>query len=249
MQEIFRDNEKKTILQQYENQKEDFHIIPQYNSNIKFWAIIKNSEISFNLDIKNENSNIECYFLIPATKNQNTHLNIQTNFKAKNTKVWITVIALASDEASITLNGNLHIQKNIQDIEARLYEETLLIWNANYISLIPWLRVDSPEVKASHWAKIQRISPERLFYMQSRWLSQKKAIKIIVNSYSEQIIDKLDHYNELIFFAHSKGITNILNTNNFNNTLLYKGLIILIFLLHYLIITIYSTLSIRVLNY
>lgn len=192
MQEIFRDNEKKTILQQYENQKEDFHIIPQYNSNIKFWAIIKNSEISFNLDIKNENSNIECYFLIPATKNQNTHLNIQTNFKAKNTKVWITVIALASDEASITLNGNLHIQKNIQDVEARLYEETLLIWNANYISLIPWLRVDSPNVIASHWARIQRISPDRIFYMQTRWLDQNKAINMIINSYFEQIIDKLE---------------------------------------------------------
>jgi hypothetical protein len=28
--------------------------------------------------------------------------------------------------------------------------------------------------------------------MQSRWLSQKKAINMIINSYSEQIIDKLE---------------------------------------------------------
>jgi hypothetical protein len=37
------------------------------------------------------------------------------------------VIALASDDASITLNGNLHIEKNIKNVEAKLYEETLLI--------------------------------------------------------------------------------------------------------------------------
>ena len=155
-------------------------------------TIIKNSEITFNFDLENEDSILECYFLLPAIKDQNTHLNIQTNFRAKNTKVWITVIALASDKASITLNGNLHIEKDIQDVEAKLYEETLLIWNANYISLIPWLRVDSPNVIASHWAKIQRISPNRIFYMQSRWLDQNNAINMIINSYSEQIIDKLE---------------------------------------------------------
>ena len=191
MQEIFYKNTEKTILKQYSNQKEDFHITAQWDSNIKFWAIIKNSEISLNFDIKNENTDIECYFLIPAINNQNIKLDINTNFKIDNTKVWINVIAIASDNASITLDGNLHIEKNVKDVEARLYEETLLIWNAKYISLIPWLRVDSPDVIASHWAKIQRISPERLFYMQSRWLSEDKAINMIINSYTEQIIEKL----------------------------------------------------------
>lgn len=192
MQEIFWKESEKNILRKFENEEDVFHIIPDKNSNIKFWAVIKNSQISFNFDIQNENSDIECYFLIPAIESQNVQLDINTNFKVNNTKVWINVIALASDNASITLNGNLHIEKNIKNVEAKLYEETLLIWNAKYISLIPWLRVDSPDVKASHWAKIQRISPKRLFYMQSRWLSQEKAINMIINSYSEQIIDKLE---------------------------------------------------------
>ena len=192
MQKIIWGESEKNILHKFENEKNDFQIIPDSNSNIKFWAVIKNSQIYFNFDIENENSNIECYFLIPAIKNQNVKLDINTNFKVSNTKVWINVIALASDDASITLNGNLHIEKNIKNVEAKLYEETLLLWNAKYISLIPWLRVDSPDVKASHWAKIQRISPERLFYMQSRGLSSEKAINMIINSYSQQIVDKLE---------------------------------------------------------
>ena len=191
MQKIIWDNAEKNILRKFENEEEVFQIIPDSDSNVKFWAVIKNSQISFNFNIENENSNIECYFLIPAIKSQNVKLDINTNFKVSNTKVGINVIALASDNASITLNGNLHIENWIKNVEAKLYEETLLLWNAKYISLIPWLRVDSPDVKASHWAKVQRISPERLFYMQSRGLDSEKAIWIIVNSYSEQIIDKL----------------------------------------------------------
>ena len=191
MQKIIWENSEKNILHKFENEEEIFQIIPDQNSNIKFWAIVKNSQISFNFDIQNENTNIECYFLIPAIKDQTVKLDINTNFKVNNTRVWINVIALASDNASITLNGNLHIENWIKNVEAKLYEETLLLWNAKYVSLIPWLRVDSPDVKASHWAKIQRISPERLFYMQSRWLSSEKAINMIINSYSQQIVDKL----------------------------------------------------------
>lgn len=179
------------ILRKFENEKEDFCVITQANSHTKFWAIIKNSQILFTIEADNEDSELECYFLIPAINNQKTKLDIQTNFKAKNTKIMINVFALANDNASITLNWNLHIGKDINHVEARLYEETLLLWNAKYISLIPWLRVDSPDVIASHWAKIQRISPERLFYMQSRGLSESKAIWMIIHSYSEQIIDKL----------------------------------------------------------
>ena len=192
MQKIIWKNFEKNILHKFENEENDFQIIPDSDSNIKFWAVVKNSQISFQFNIQNENSNIECYFLIPAIKNQNVKLDINTNFKVSNTKIWINVIALASDNASITLNGNLHIENGIKNVEAKLYEETLLLWNAKYVSLIPWLRVDSPDVKASHWAKIQRISPERLFYMQSRGLSSDKAINMIINSYSQQIVDKLE---------------------------------------------------------
>ena len=81
MQEILWDNSEKAKIKLYENQKDDFHIIPQWNSNIKFWAIIKNSKITFNFDLENEDSILECYFLLPAIKDQNTHLNIQTNIK------------------------------------------------------------------------------------------------------------------------------------------------------------------------
>ena len=186
MQEIRWDNSKKTIIKLYENQKEDFHVIPQWDSNIKFWNVIKNSKISFLFDIQHENTSIECYFLVPAIDNQNVKLNIQTNFKAKNTKVIINVFSLASNNASITLNWNLHVEDKINNVEAKLYEETLLLWDATYISLIPSLRVDSPDVIASHWAKVQRISPERIFYMQSRGLSEEKATNMIINSYSDQ---------------------------------------------------------------
>lgn len=190
MQQVLWKSTKDTILNCCENEKKVFHIHSKKNSNSRYLYVIKNSELNFTFNINSEKASIECYFLIPAINNQNVILNIDTSFTSKNTKAIINVIALWSDNSSITLDGNIHIWKNLDNVEARLYEETLLLWNAKYISLIPWLRVDSPDVIASHGAKIQRISQERIFYMQSRWLNRDKAVSMIINSYYQQIIEK-----------------------------------------------------------
>ena len=179
----------KLLLHELKDEKSDLHLTN--DSDLRFLAVVKNSEISLNFDIIHENKSFECYVIIPFLSNQNVKLNLNANIQANNSKTTINIIALAHDNSSITLNWNLHIQQWIKKVEAMLYEEALLLWNAKYISLIPWLRVDSPDVIASHWAKIHRISPERLFYMQSRGLALDRAIDMIVNSYWQQIVDKL----------------------------------------------------------
>lgn len=184
-------NKSDKIIRKYDNIHEHFEFILKDWINSKFCAIINESQLSFTYKIEWKNINTESFFLIPNKSWQKVKLDINAKFLNSNSKILIHVISLANDNAEIILNGNLHIAQWIKSIEARLYEETLLLWNGNYISMIPWLKVDSPDVITSHWAKIQRISPERLFYMQSRGLNEDKAKQMIINSYFEQISDKM----------------------------------------------------------
>lgn len=189
-------NKSEQIIRKFDNENQDFHIYISNQAKVKYCAVIAQSQISFTFDISDKDSEAECYFLIPAKANQDTTLNIQTNLESSNTKILIHIIALAADNASITLNGNLHIKQWISKVEARLFEENLLLGKSKYISLVPWLKVDSPDVVASHWAKVQRISPEILFYMESRGLSEGKTIWMLINSYSQQIAEKLKLNNQ-----------------------------------------------------
>jgi hypothetical protein len=104
MQEIRWKDSENHIIQKFENKEDNFHITIDQNPNIKFGTVIKNSKLSFTFNVDKENTNIECYFLIPAINNQTTQLNIETNFKASNTKAVINIIALANDNSSITIN-------------------------------------------------------------------------------------------------------------------------------------------------
>jgi Fe-S cluster assembly scaffold protein SufB len=69
-----------------------------------------------------------------------------------------------------------------------LLEEVVLLGNAKYTSLQPILNVASPDVQASHGAKVHKIPLEKLFYMQSRGLSSSLALAMIVESYVQQIL-------------------------------------------------------------
>jgi Fe-S cluster assembly protein SufD len=64
----------------------------------------------------------------------------------------------------------------------------VLVGDVKYTSLQPILNVASPDVQASHGAKVHRIPLEKLFYMQSRGLSIASATEMIVYSYMEQIL-------------------------------------------------------------
>lgn len=46
----------------------------------------------------------------------------------------------------------------------------------------------SPDVQASHGAKVHRVPLEKLFYMQSRGFSISRAVGMIRDSYVQQIL-------------------------------------------------------------
>ncbi len=179
------------LLRKFENDSENYHISSDQGLDLRFCGVVKNSNISIVIDSNERAMNLICFLLIPAINDQNVSIDLSANILSDETKIEIYVIALANKDSAIKLNGNLHIDKNVVGVKAKLYEEALLLGKSKFVSMIPWLKVDSPDVIASHWAKVQRISPERLFYMQSRGLDEEKAIKMIIHSYSQQIVDKL----------------------------------------------------------
>ncbi|MDR0859587.1 MAG: SufD family Fe-S cluster assembly protein [Candidatus Peribacteria bacterium] len=54
------------------------------------------------------------------------------------------------------------------------------------------LNVASPDVQASHGAKVHRVPLEKLFYMQSRGFSISTAVAMLVAGYVQQILSHFE---------------------------------------------------------
>jgi Fe-S cluster assembly protein SufD len=60
-------------------------------------------------------------------------------------------------------------------------EENILLGDKLKIKTLPMLDVRSNDVKASHGARIEKLDPQRLFYLQSRGLDDTQAKNLIIS--------------------------------------------------------------------
>lgn len=180
-----------TIISKYCNETESFHYIIWDGVDVKVCFVVDNSDVSFAFDLIGESAVLNAVFYIPAKVNEKVSLDIRVNLLASATKSRINIYSLSEENASIKIDWNLFITDWISQVTSDLKEEALIVWKSKYVSLIPSLKVASPEVVATHWAKIHRISDEKLFYMQSRGLDVRQSVQMVVESYAVKIVDEL----------------------------------------------------------
>src|SRR5881398_2860798 len=68
---------------------------------------------------------------------------------------------------------------------------------------IPSLIVETDNVKASHGGTVGEIDEEQVFYMQSRGIPRREAVRILVEGYFEEVVQRL-HDETLEQFARER---------------------------------------------
>jgi hypothetical protein len=163
-----------------------------WNWTNRYASVVHSSNVNYEIETVQENWETDFFFICPINEKKPSSLHLTFNIKHSWVKLNVHIVALVSENIPITIDADIIMQEWVQKSSASLLEESILLSKNVNIKSLPVLDIHSKNIQASHWAKIQRISAKRLFYMQSRWLSEEKAINMIINSYSEQIIDKLE---------------------------------------------------------
>jgi len=104
-------------------------------------------------------------------------------------KINLYTLSFLLDASDVQVDAWIVIEENIKNVEGYLLEENIILWENIKIKTLPLLDVKSDEVKASHGAKIHKLNSEKMFYMESRWLSKKLARKLIVESYINSVFE------------------------------------------------------------
>ena len=78
-------------------------------------------------------------------------------------------------------------------VDSRLLNKNLLLSPTAHADTRPQLEVYTDDVRCAHGATTGQISPEELFYLQSRCIEPLAARKILCHAFSEDIVEKSDH--------------------------------------------------------
>jgi Fe-S cluster assembly protein SufD len=94
-------------------------------------------------------------------------------------------------ESRASYEGLIHILKGAQNTDTYLQTHSMLLSPRSKGDAIPSLIVETDNVKASHGGTVGEVDEDQIFYMMSRGISRRDAVRILVEGYFEQVIERL----------------------------------------------------------
>jgi len=98
---------------------------------------------------------------------------------------------IAADEGQIIFNGRIHILPNASNTLADLSNNNLLLNRGAEINSKPELEIYNDDVKCSHGTTIGQLDPDMRFYLQSRGISEKDALRMLSVGFVQEEIDSV----------------------------------------------------------
>ncbi len=126
-----------------------------------------------------------------AGQNQEQDTGTKVIHAAPNTSSYIKSKSISKDGGISTYRGLVRINSNAHGSISKVECDGLMMDNLSTSNTIPAIKTLTSNAQISHEATVGRITPEHLFYLTSRGLSEQEATKMIVSGFIEPITKAL----------------------------------------------------------
>ena len=166
-----------------------------------FHHVFGNCEDSTEVVLKGGESRVHSQTLFFGQDSEKQNLTVNHVHQGKNTRSKMISRGAVKDSAYSHFFGNITMQPGCSGADGSLEEHNLLLSSGSKIEAVPALEVHHDEVQASHSATLERIDDEKLFYLQSRGLSSREAMELLVEGFFWDALRKCPNlaFSERIF--------------------------------------------------
>jgi Fe-S cluster assembly protein SufD len=103
--------------------------------------------------------------------------------------VWKGVL---TGESRASYEGLIHIIPKATEVDTYLQTHQMLLSPKARGDAIPSLIVEVDNVKASHGGTVGELDQDQIFYMMTRGLSRAEAVRVLVEGYFEEVVQRLE---------------------------------------------------------
>lgn len=141
--------------------------------------------------LKGDNS-IGEFYSIALTKNfQQTDTGTKMIHIGKNTKSTIISKGISANKSQNSYRGLVKITPKAENARNFSQCDSLLIGNECGAHTFPYIEVKNTSSQIEHEATTSKIGEDQIFYCNQRGIDREKAISVIVNGFSKEILNKL----------------------------------------------------------
>ncbi len=188
-----------SLIEVFDNHSENKTISVSEWISFNYLVILQDdAQIDFDISCDGKNSKATIKFLCIGQDKHKIVSNIITTLKANNAQADVYMLSLLKDWSDLHVHGNIVLAPDVAKVSWHLLEENIILGEKIKIRTAPILDVRSSDVSASHWCRVERLDPKRLFYMQSRGLTQSESQSLILDGYLNAMFEWFDIEQDMI---------------------------------------------------
>jgi len=141
--------------------------------------------------LKGNNSIGEFYSIAVTNNFQQADTGTKMIHLGKNTKSTIISKGISAGNSQNSYRGLVQINSRAENARNFSQCDSLLMGNACGAHTFPYIEVKNKSAQIEHEATTSKIGEEQLFYCNQRGIDTEKAIALIVNGFSKEVLNKL----------------------------------------------------------
>ena len=168
------------------------------NTNLKYTIIDLGGKVSatnYFADIIGKEAKNDLKTIYLGIENQIKDINYIAHLKGEKTEGYIDVQGVLNDEAKKNFKGTLDFKRGCKGAKGDENEFCMLLSPKAKSIALPMLLCTEDDVEGNHSTASGRVDEKSLFYIMSRGLNEKEAIKLIVRARFNKILERIkDEY-------------------------------------------------------
>lgn len=141
--------------------------------------------------LKGDNSIGEFYSIAVTNNYQQADTGTKMIHLGKNTKSTIISKGISAGRSQNSYRGLVKVAKNASNARNFSQCDSLLMGNKCGAHTFPYIDIKNSTAKLEHEATTSKIGEDQIFYCNQRGIDEEKAIALIVNGFSKEVLKKL----------------------------------------------------------
>jgi Fe-S cluster assembly protein SufB len=141
--------------------------------------------------LKGDNSVGEFYSIAVTNNFQQADTGTKMIHLGKNTKSTIISKGISAGKSHNSYRGLVRVSPNAENARNFSQCDSLLMGNNCSANTFPYIESKNPTAKIEHEATTSKIGEDQVFYCNQRGIPTEKAIALIVNGFSKEVLNKL----------------------------------------------------------
>ena len=188
-----------TIVNLLNNSSNNFDSIEnvlQENANVNYTIIdigAKNSVSNYYSNLMGNGAKNDLKTIYLGTENQVKDINYIAHTRGEKTEIDIDVQGALKDFSKKNFKGTIDFKKGCKNAKGNENEYCMMLSDTAKSIALPMLLCTEDNVEGNHSTSSGKVEPEILFYIMSRGISYKEAIKLITRARFGNIIERIQN--------------------------------------------------------